>query len=186
MTRLRERLVEFKEQVSESAIAPRRRRVSPASYLFCYRRSSFRVKSLERVQSCRLDSQGLEESCPWSQLPETLLSFIFSKVETDRTDWDSVKTLYAASGVCKSWRNVALPLVLQDLWQTPGLLQIIHPAQLFSLNPSEDSNLIKCSIIREEISGSLGSSFVRFNLYLESEGTETDQKFLLSAMQHTW
>eukprot|EP00210_Caulerpa_lentillifera_P005021 g4795.t1 len=186
MTRLRERLVEFKDQFSESGLVPRKR-VSPASYLFCYRPAAFGVNStIDFIEDALSDKKLQEDKGSWSQLPEALLCIIFSKLETTKTDWTSVRSLYAASGVCKSWRKLTMPLILRGLWQKPAHLQLIHPIQLFSLNPSDEAKLIKCTIVRKEISGTIGSSFVRFSLYVEPENDESERKFLFSATQHTW
>eukprot|EP00210_Caulerpa_lentillifera_P004428 g4225.t1 len=183
MTNLPTPFVEFRnESNTEAKLIPRKRRIpSAAALLYCVS-SPFTTGRL--TATSHPGRGGMKGQYSWSDLPENVLRLICLKLGASRSHWDPRKSLYAISGVCKSWRTVALPLILHGLWETSTQLDTSDLAQLFRINPNEESSFMKCAIYREEAPGPLGTMFVRFSLFLEAETEDSNQKFLLSAIQH--
>lgn len=181
MPELQSQLMDVEESTDNSLTTLKKRRIPPASSLFRYLPSSFRANCLDAVEN---SSRRKNENISWAGIPETALRVICSKLSTSGNQWDFIKSLYAASEVCKSWRMVALPLILQELWREPAHSDFHQAARLFSPDPNQDEKLTRCSIIREETTGSSGDMLVHFSLFLESENPQNEQKFLLCARQH--
>lgn len=182
MPELQSQLMDVEESANNSLRPLKKRRIPPASSLFRYLPSSIRANCLDAVES---SSRRKNENNSWAGIPETALRVICAKLSTSGNHWESIKSLYAVSEVCKSWRMVALPLILQELWREPSHSDVHQAARLFSLDQTQDESLTKCSIIREETTGASGDMLVHFSLFLESENNPNEQKFLLCARQHS-
>lgn len=129
---------------------------------------------------------NVPSSC-WEDLPELALALVVQQLAGKSLGDGERKALFAAAGVCHSWRVVALREITKHLWDLGQ--SFLHPVQLLQLSPQAvPGRHIKCILHREVLSRGLFTKRYLYSLYLEEPrpGSTGLGKFLLSAMQHTW
>lgn len=144
-----------------------------------------RVSPLSQKGQSRRDKQTAHPP-KWDDLPDSLLEMILNKLESMTQGWTRLRALFAASSVCRSWRQITAPRLYRGLWEGPFPMTLSHPAQLFAMSPRRDSPLVKCYIMRESTAGKCGSASVVYRLFLGNDPSSSHSKFLLSATQHPW
>ena len=157
------------------ATSPKKARIVPDTLLTCSREDG------------NAEDTGSEGSPDWAHgLPPDFLEKFARHLGDDfDSDWSSIKTVFTAGAVCKSWRDAINRTCFEYSCENvkhyagPSLIDkaIVHPKQLVAKCATKE-DIVRCYIVRSKTKGPFGHK--KYQLFLGADYAKTGKSLLMA------